>query len=51
MATGDGRGLVAPGGMDVWTDGVHMVFHADNDNGGRSMYTALIEVDGDTVSA
>lgn len=50
LATGDGHGLTAPGGMDIWTDNQHMVFHANNANGGRSMYTALISVSGTTVS-
>lgn len=50
ISTGDGRGLTAPGGMSVSADAQHMIFHANNDNGGRSMYTALITVSGTTVS-
>ena len=43
-------GLTAPGGADIWTDNTHMVFHA-NSASGRSMYTAQISYNGDTVSA
>ncbi|GAB7347812.1 hypothetical protein MBLNU459_g5350t2 [Dothideomycetes sp. NU459] len=50
MATGDGRGLNSPGGMDIWSDNQHMVFHAYSSAGGRSMYTAMITVSGTTVS-
>lgn len=49
VATGDSHGLTAPGGMDVQPDATHMVFHANNDDGGRSMYTALITISGATV--
>jgi GH43 family beta-xylosidase len=49
--TGDGNGLTAPGGADVDHDGRHMVFHAQNGNGGRALYTALLNFDGTTVSA
>jgi len=49
--TGDGNGLTAPGGADVDHDGVHMLFHAQNGNGGRAMYSALLSYDGAVVSA
>ena len=49
--TGDGNGLTAPGGADVDHDGKHMVFHAQNGNGGRAMYTALLTYNGITISA
>lgn len=49
--TGDGNDLVAPGGADLDHDGRHMLFHAQNGNGGRAMYTALLKFDGDNVSA
>lgn len=50
FATGD-DGLTAPGGADVWSDGTHLVFHADNGSGVRSLWTAEITVSGDSVSA
>lgn len=50
ISTGDGHGLTAPGGMDVARDAKHMIFHANNADGYRSMYTALISVSGTTVS-
>ncbi|KAL1304488.1 hypothetical protein AAFC00_003478 [Neodothiora populina] len=49
MQTGDGHGLIAPGGMDIWSDNQHMIFHANN-AAGRSMYTALINLSGTTVT-
>lgn len=49
--TGDGNGLVAPGGADVDHDGKHVLFHAQNGNGGRAMYTALLNFDGTTITA
>ena len=51
FTTGDGNGLVAPGGADVDHDGKHMLFHAQNGNGGRAMYTALLKFDGTTITA
>lgn len=51
FTTGDGNGLTAPGGADVDHDGRHMLFHAQNGNGGRAMYTALLNFNGITVSA
>jgi beta-xylosidase len=50
FATGNGNGLVAPGGADVDHDGRHMLFHAQSGDG-RAMYTALLNFDGTTVSA
>lgn len=38
-------GLKAPGGASIAADGVHMVFHATNAQGGRSMYTTRIWTD------
>ena len=46
--TGDGNGFTAPGGMSIWSDDRHMVFHA-NSPAGRSTYTALISLDGTEV--
>lgn len=43
-------GLQAPGSASVWTDAQHMVFHANNGNV-RSMYTAQITINGNTVTA
>ncbi|KAL1584450.1 hypothetical protein WHR41_06385 [Cladosporium halotolerans] len=49
--TGD-MGLVAPGGGDAAQDGRHFAFHArEGTNGDRAMYTALLNFDGNTVSA
>ncbi|EME43257.1 glycoside hydrolase family 43 protein [Dothistroma septosporum NZE10] len=44
--TGD---LSAPGGADVTRDGLKLVLHANN-NGGRSLYTATIQISGTTVA-
>ncbi|KAJ9628489.1 hypothetical protein H2203_002388 [Taxawa tesnikishii (nom. ined.)] len=43
-------GLSAPGGAQVAKDGQHMVFHANN-GAVRSLYTAVITVTGNTVTA
>lgn len=48
--TGDGNGFTAPGGMSIWSDNRHMVFHA-NSKAGRSMHTTLISLDGTKVIA
>jgi len=45
------RGLTTPGSASVWSDAQHMVLHANNNNGGRSMYTAIINVEENTVTA
>lgn len=53
FATGD-LGLSGPGGADVLWDGVHMVFHANNESeftGVRLLHTAVVEVEGVRVSA
>lgn len=45
-------GLVAPGGADVLWDARHMLFHADYpDVGTRALYTAIIDIEGNTVTA
>ncbi|KAL9058258.1 MAG: hypothetical protein Q9162_001857 [Coniocarpon cinnabarinum] len=43
-------GLSAPGGMTIWNDAVHMVFHAGPADD-RAMYTAQVTVNGATVTA
>lgn len=47
--TGD-RGLRAPGGMSLWHDARHMVFHG-NYGLGRALYTAEIVIDDGKVIA
>lgn len=49
FATGQ-NGLTSPGGMDVFRDGKHMLFHA-NSGSGRAMYNAIITINGKTVTA
>jgi len=51
LKTGE-LGLYAPGGADVYWDGVHMLFHADlgTTPNVRQMYTALIDIDGVQVT-
>ncbi|KAI7188664.1 glycoside hydrolase family 43 protein [Hortaea werneckii] len=49
FATGQ-NGLTTPGGMDVFRDGKHMLFHA-NSGSGRAMYNAVITINGKTVTA
>ncbi|KAI7220156.1 glycoside hydrolase family 43 protein [Hortaea werneckii] len=49
FATGQ-NGLTTPGGMDVFRDGKHMLFHA-NSGSGRAMYNAIITINGKTVTA
>ncbi|RMY66666.1 hypothetical protein D0863_08272 [Hortaea werneckii] len=49
FATGQ-NGLTSPGGMDVFRDGKHMLFHANSGNG-RAMYNAVITINGKTVTA
>ncbi|KAF2235082.1 glycoside hydrolase family 43 protein [Viridothelium virens] len=47
-------GLYAPGGADVLWDAQHMVFHADypdHNATNRPMYTAIINIQGNTVTA
>ena len=47
-------GLYAPGGADILWDASHMVFHADygNENATlRAMYTAIVDIQGNTVTA
>ncbi len=46
-ATGQ-DGLKSPGGADVHTDGVHLVFHGDF-GAGRRLYQAMITMDGNKV--
>lgn len=47
--TGD-RGLSAPGGPSIANDGRHLVFHA-NQGSGRALYTALVSINGNQVTA
>lgn len=49
FSTGD-RGLHAPGGMSIHSDAKHMVFHA-NVGSIRTLYTAIISIEGDQVTA
>jgi beta-xylosidase len=49
FSTGDGNGLKGPGGMSVWGDNKHMVFHANYPTGVRAMYTTLISLRGTQV--
>lgn len=44
------RGLNAPGGMSIWGDAHHMVFHA-NYGFGRALYTARVAIGGNKVIA
>ncbi|KAK5112229.1 hypothetical protein LTR62_004390 [Meristemomyces frigidus] len=48
LSTGT-QGLKSPGGADVHTDGVHIVFHGGYD-GGRTMYQGTISVESGVVS-
>lgn len=48
LATTGTDGLTAPGGAHVNFDGTHMVFHANNGNGGRSMWDATISINTQT---
>lgn len=50
--TGD-AGLTSPGGADIDHDGKHLLFHAaqGGDASRRAMYTAMLNFNGDTVSA
>lgn len=43
-------GLVAPGGMSIYSDAKHMVFHA-NFGGGRALYNAAVASQGNQVTA
>lgn len=43
-------GLVAPGGMSIYSDARHMVFHANFDSG-RALYTAAVAILGSQVIA
>ena len=43
-------GLEAPGGADIWNDGVHMLFHAGPASD-RPLYTATVDINGGTITA
>lgn len=49
FTTGD-YGLKAPGGMTIYRDGQHMVFHA-NYGKGRALYAAIVTIEGVKVTA
>ncbi|TKA28961.1 hypothetical protein B0A50_03373 [Salinomyces thailandicus] len=44
-------GLTAPGGMDVFSDGEHMLFHAKAAGSVRALYNAVVRIDGGVVTA
>ncbi|CAK4034508.1 glycoside hydrolase family 43 [Lecanosticta acicola] len=44
------QNLTAPGGASIDRDAKHLVFHA-NYNGGRALWTDIVTIDGDQVSA
>ncbi|KAK4540973.1 hypothetical protein LTR36_008481 [Oleoguttula mirabilis] len=49
FATGT-DGLTAPGGPDIYKDGEHLLFHAD-DGSGRALYQAVVTISGTEVTA
>jgi beta-xylosidase len=51
LFSSDDRGLKGPGGADAAFDNSHFVFAAQQGDGRRSLYTARLMLDGDSVSA
>lgn len=43
-------GEVSPGSADIDADGTHMLFHANSQNG-RALFTAVIDISGNKVTA
>lgn len=46
----DDLGLTAPGGMSIYLDAKHMVFHASY-GAGRALYNAVVTIKGGMVTA